>query len=216
MTSRSERSPEDGRRVNTYQSASYATSFVGAVDAVARALFASGVANTEDLLSAYIAGAFKFRAYKDEYEVARLHRDPVEQAKIEREFGQGAKTAVLLHPPILKSLGMKRKLELGSLARPTFGVLSAMRRLRGTAVDPFGYTAMRRAERALIDRYDRLVLDAVAQLRPENVATVAAILSLADEVRGYEDVKLANIARFDEYASDLRIALEASSVPTPA
>jgi len=121
----------------------------------------------------------------------------VEQAKIEREFGKGAKAAVLLHPPILKSLGMKRKLEFGSLARPTFAVLSAMRRLRGTAFDPFGHTAMRRAERALIDRYDRLVLDAVAQLRPENLATVGALVALADDVRGYEDVKLANIARFD-------------------
>ena len=207
---------ERANELVAYQSVPYATSFVGAVDAVARALFASGVATTEDLLSAFIAGTFKFRAYKDEYEVARLHRDPVEQAKIEREFGKGAKTAVLLHPPILKSLGMKRKLELGSLARPAFAVLSAMRRLRGTAFDPFGHTAMRRAERALIDRYDRLVLDAVAQLRPENLATVAAIVSLADDVRGYEDVKLANIARFDEHASDLRIALEASSVPTPA
>ena len=72
-------------------------------------------------------------AYKDEYEVARLHLDAVQEARRDAEFGPGAKVEVMLHPPLLRALGLDRKLGVPqAAARPLFTGLRAARRLRGT------------------------------------------------------------------------------------
>ena len=84
--------------------------------------------------TAYADGLFKLMAYKDEYEVARLHLDLIERARLHAEFGGDARVKVLLHPPLLRALGMKRKLALGRSAMPLFRALQASRRLRGTSV----------------------------------------------------------------------------------
>ena len=89
--------------------------------------------------------------------MARLHLDSAQEAALTAEFGEGATTKVLLHPPVLKALGLKRKISLGPAARPVFSVLRAGRRLRGTPIDPFGWSGMRRTERALIAEYQTLV-----------------------------------------------------------
>ena len=67
-----------------------------------------------ELAEAVARQLFKLMAYKDEYEVARLHLDAVEQAKLHAEFGEDAKIWFNLHPPMLRSLGLERKLKLGS------------------------------------------------------------------------------------------------------
>ena len=145
---------------------------------------------------AYAKGLHKLMAYKDEYEVARLHLLSVEEAKREAEFGPRPKIKILLQPPLLRALGLKRKLRLGRWAFGVLRVLYAMRGLRGTRLDPFGKTKVRRAERALIGEYQDLVHEALDSLTPETAARAAQIAELPDLVRGYEEIKLRGIDAF--------------------
>ncbi|GAA4545381.1 indolepyruvate ferredoxin oxidoreductase family protein [Pseudonocardia xishanensis] len=144
---------------------------------------------------AYARGLHKLLAYKDEYEVARLHLDPAEKARRDAEFGPDARTSVLLHPPVLRALGMTRKIRLsGRTADVAFRGLRAAKGLRGTAFDVFGYAGVRRTERALVGEYQALVREAISRSTDEDA--IVAIAELADLVRGYEDIKLANVERF--------------------
>jgi indolepyruvate ferredoxin oxidoreductase len=158
---------------------------------------------SDAIAAAYARGLFKLMAYKDEYEVARLHLDTVERARLQSEFGSRAQVKVLLHPPLLRSLGMNRKIRLGASAVPLFTALRAGRRLRGTALDPFGRSEVRRLERALVGEYRELMHTAIERLTPSTVATVLEIAELPDLVRGYEQIKLAGVARMRERAAAL-------------
>ena len=139
---------------------------------------------------------YKLMAYKDEYEVARLHLDAVERAKRDAEFGAGAKVYFMLHPPLLRALGLKRKLKLGRWFMPAFWLLYRMRRLRGTRLDPFGHAKVRRTERELIAEYESLVDEALSLLKPDTHDTARELLELPDVIRGYEEIKLRNVVLY--------------------
>jgi len=146
---------------------------------------------------------YKLMAYKDEYEVARLLLREGAAPEIRRQFTGGARVYWHLHPPFLRALGMKRKLKLGRWARPALLVLRSLRRLRGTAFDPFGRAEVRKVERALIGEYRDLVLRSLETLSPSTGDAVAQIAELPDLVRGYESIKLRNVARFREQVAGL-------------
>jgi indolepyruvate ferredoxin oxidoreductase len=133
-------------------------------------------------------------AYKDEYEVARLHLLPEERARREREFGAGAKWWVNLHPPVLRAMGLNRKLRFGRWATPMFYGLRAGRRLRGTPLDVFGYAAVRRLERELPGEYLEGIETALSLLTEETHGYVLSLSEQADQIRGYEEIKLRNVA----------------------
>ena len=101
-----------------------------------------------------------------------------------------------LHPPILRALGWRRKIALGSWFAGVFRVLVAARRLRGTVLDPFGQARVRRVERALIAEYRALVERALGDLSPATYDRAVELACLPDLIRGYEDVKLRNVSRF--------------------
>ncbi|MEV0347772.1 indolepyruvate ferredoxin oxidoreductase family protein [Nonomuraea sp. NPDC050680] len=195
-----------------YRDAAYAARYAEDVRRVA-ALAADRVGEeaAAPIALAYAKGLHKLMAYKDEYEVARLHLDPAERARREREFGADASVSVLLHPPLLRALGMKRKIRLRRSANVVFRVLRAARFLRGTPFDVFGYAGVRRVERAIITEYRDLMRDALARLSPATADAVAAIAALPEAVRGYEDIKLARVAEFRDRA---RTALAQLSEPT--
>jgi indolepyruvate ferredoxin oxidoreductase len=202
-----------GRRVAeliAYQDAAYAQEHAQEVARVAAlARERAGDAGAA-IAQAYARGLFKLMAYKDEYEVARLHLDATERARREQAFGERAKVQILLHPPLLRALGLKRKLRIDArLAAPLLHVLRAARRLRGTPFDPFGRTQIRRTERALIAEYRTLVADALDRLDPANAPLVAEIADLPDLIRGYEQIKLAGVDRFRTRAQELADRLEA-------
>jgi len=179
-----------------YQSAAYAARFTEVVQRVE----AAGV---PELTEAVARNLHKLMAYKDEYEVARLMLATAP-----------AKATHLLHPPAFRSMGMKNKLEFRITARPMFRVLQAMRRLRGTAFDPFGRAEVRRVERAMVPEYVAAVDTLLATLTPENTADAVAIASLPDRVRGYEHLKLERAAAYrTELAT--RVALRRPASPSP-
>ncbi len=192
-----------------YEDVRYARGFLADVAAVA--------ARGEDRVSeAYARGLFKLLAPKDEYEVARLHLLPEMRARREAELGRGGQVAVMLHPPVLRALGMKRKLALRRSATPLFRTLVPLRRLRGTPFDPFGHGEVRRLERALPGEYRALVADALTHLRPETAGTVAEVAALPDLIRGYEEIKLRSVERFRARATALMAELSApAEVPAP-
>jgi len=96
---------------------------------------------------------------------------------------------------MLRALGMTKKIAVPPLiARPMFATLRAMRHTRGTAFDPFGRTSMRRLERELVEDYIALVTGLT--LSANNLPAAAALASLPDHVRGYEDVKMRNVERY--------------------
>jgi indolepyruvate ferredoxin oxidoreductase len=175
-----------------YQDAGYAREYV---DLVKRARAAEPPEHT-----AFSEGVarhlFKLMAYKDEYEVARLHLKAALGARLAAEHPGGVKVWYHLHPPVLRALGWKRKIRLGAWFDGAFRVLARMKGLRGTALDPFGRAAVRRVERALIGEYRALVEKAMAGLSPENYERAVKLAGLPDLVRGYEDVKLASVERF--------------------
>jgi indolepyruvate ferredoxin oxidoreductase len=97
-----------------------------------------------------------------------------------------------LHPPLLRALGLRRKLRLGPWFRHALGALRALRRLRGTPFDPFGYAAVRREERRLVPWYRDLVTGALSGADGHDAAVQLA--RLPESIRGYEDIKLRSVA----------------------
>jgi indolepyruvate ferredoxin oxidoreductase len=186
-----------------FQDAGLARSYADEVTAVAKVEAQRGAPGETAVAEAFARNLYKLLAYKDEYEVARLHLDAVEAAKVRGTFGDGAKVYVMLHPPLLRALGLKRKLKLGRWFLPAFRMLRAMRRVRGTRLDVFGLPKVRRVERALPGEYRALVDRSLERLTPVTHATVAQIAELPDVIRGYEDIKLGNVARFREEAAAL-------------
>jgi indolepyruvate ferredoxin oxidoreductase len=106
-----------------------------------------------------------------------------------------------LHPPVLKAFGLERKLKLGGWTRPGMRGLAAMKGLRGTPLDPFGRMEMRKTERMLVTEYEALV-DRLVPLLASNYAEAVRIAGLIDQVRGYEDVKLRNLAAYRKALSE--------------
>lgn len=140
---------------------------------------------------------FRLMAYKDEYEVARLHLDPKFQADIGRMVPSNHKKRYLLQPPILKSLGLKRKIRLRPcLAHPTFHVLRAMKIVRGTPFDPFGHADMRKLERSLVEEYCVQVANMTALLTCDNLTAALRLLESPQLIRGFEGVKRDSLERY--------------------
>ena len=55
---------------------------------------------------------------------------------------------------------------------------------------------MRRLERELIDEHRALSREVLARMTPAKQDRIAALVALPDLVRGYEQIKLTNVARY--------------------
>jgi len=179
-----------------YQNAAYADEYRAFVDKVraAEERLGQGTRLTE-AVARYL---FKLMAYKDEYEVARLHTDPAFLARIEGMFEGDYRVVHHLAPPTLalkkNAQGEPIKQAYGTWMRRAFGVLTQMKGLRGTALDPFGKTEERRTERALIQQYRATIEELLAGLAPERLALAVEIARIPEEIRGYGHVKERHLA----------------------
>jgi indolepyruvate ferredoxin oxidoreductase len=178
-----------------YQSADYASRFRSVVAECRAAERALGVDSTR-YSEAVARNLHKLMAYKDEYEVARLLLDEAALADYRSVGGQRTTITYHLHPPMLRSLGLDRKLKLQRTAVPALRVLRASKRLRGTMADPFRWAEVRRLERAMIPEYVDAVAILNGRLGNDNYDESVEIAALPDQVRGYEDVKLPRAATY--------------------
>jgi indolepyruvate ferredoxin oxidoreductase len=173
-----------------YQDAAYAADYRAFVEKVRAAEAKLG---TSTRLSEAVAKyLFKLMAYKDEYEVARLHTDPAFLAKVNAQFEGDFKLVHHLAPPLFAAKndqGELVKKPFGAWIRPAFGLLAKLKGLRGMAFDVFGYTEERRTERALIGEYRAAVDELLAGLSADKLALAVEIAKLPEDIRGYGHVK---------------------------
>ena len=161
----------------------------------------------------------KLMSYKDEYEVARLYSDGSFRAKLAEQFEGDVKLEFHMAPPLLsrpKNGQAPAKMRLGAWMLPALKWLAHGKRLRGTALDPFGHTAERRLERALIDQYEARLDELLAELTPSNQKLAAQIAAVPMTIRGYGHVKLANLALARGREAELLHRFSPGRYPKPA
>ncbi len=181
----------------------YATSYVEVVERCRAAEETHGLGSEISEVVAF--QLFKIMAYKDEYEVARLHLRDGLRSEIEDQFGPDATFSFLLEPPTLKKFGRAKKTAIPErTGRKLFSGLARGKRARGTKLDPFGRTEERQIEQSLVEEYPALVDQILRGLTIQNALEAARILQLADQIRGFDSVKLANVAR---YRSEVEAAI---------
>ncbi len=207
------------RHLEDYQDAALARRYRALVARVAAA--EAAVAPGSDRLARIVArNAGSLLAIKDEYEIARLLTLPELHARLRDRFADGARISFNLAPPLFSRPGPNgrpRKHQFPAwLMLPLFGLLKRLKGLRGTPLDPFGYTAERKAERTLARDYGALVNRAIARLDARNIDAVADLLALAGEVRGFGPVKQAAMAAYGPRAAALEAALDAAPAPALA
>ena len=164
------------------------------LELVSRVRAAEAETSDSTRLTTAIAQAyFRLLGYKDEYEVARLHTDASFLEQLREDFGQNAKLRFHLAPPLLggklDARGRPRKREFGAWILPLFRVLARMRRLRGTVLDVFGYTAERRMERQLIVEFEETIERVLAALNAGNIDVAIDIANAYRDMRGFGPVK---------------------------
>ena len=205
-----------------YQDRAYAESYRLFVEKV-RVREAEVSPGSAALTEAVAKNLFKLMAYKDEYEVARLYTGQAFRRQLADAFeGEDMRLTFHLAPPLMAKIdpssGKPKKMTFGPWMMKAFGVLAGFKGLRGTAFDPFGYTAERRDERARIGQYRTRLEGLLAELDPAKLGIVVEIASLPERIRGYGHVRAKNAVEADarEEALLTRFHAPAASLSTAA
>ncbi|QCI67600.1 indolepyruvate ferredoxin oxidoreductase family protein [Phreatobacter stygius] len=197
-----------------YQDQAYAERYRARVDAMRRAEAPLG---SELLTEAVARSLFKLMAYKDEYEVARLHMATGFREKLRRDFDGDFKINYHLAPPLLPlghdARGRPRKHQFGQWIEYPLRALARLKSLRGTRFDPFGYLAERRMERALVAWYEAIIDRLADGLSRQTLDQAVAIAKQPMEIRGYGPVKDEAVARV---RAEVAARLAALAGPAPA
>jgi indolepyruvate ferredoxin oxidoreductase len=173
------------RELTAYQNRRYAARYLKMVDKVSHA--------RNDALSRAVAiSLYRLMAYKDEYEVARLYTDPRFATSLADTF-KGGKAKVWMSPPILKLKGRDGrpgKMAFGGwMLNGAFPTLARLKILRGTPLDPFGYSAERKMERGLISDFEATVERLLSGLTAKRLPIAIKIATIPQSIRGYGFIK---------------------------
>jgi indolepyruvate ferredoxin oxidoreductase len=172
-----------------YQNAAYAADYKAFIDKVRAAEAQLGTTKLTEAVARYL---FKLMAYKDEYEVARLHTDAAFTQKIVDMFDGNVKLVHHLAPPAIAKRNAKGELikqPFGPWMRTAFTWLARMKGLRGTMLDPFGRSEERKTERALIGEYRAAIDELLPALSADRLPLAVEIARIPEDIRGYGHVK---------------------------
>ena len=196
-----------------YQNEAYAAEYVSFVNAVSGAeMQACGTQRLTLVVARYL---YKLMAYKDEYEVARLYTDGEFLRGLDEQFEGDWSVHFHLAPPLFAKRdgkGHLLKAKFGPRMLVAFRLLAKLKGLRGTWMDVFGYTAERRAERALIVEYRETVLGMLGKLSRGSLEKAIEVASVPEEIRGYGHVKEAALVRAEAVRARLLSEFEAAVV----
>jgi indolepyruvate ferredoxin oxidoreductase len=193
-----------------YQNAGYARRYVQFVAGV-RAAEEAALPGEQRLARAVATQLYRLMAFKDEYEVARLHSLPEWRAQLAASFSGTPRIELNLAPPLLSGLdpstGLPRKRRFGPWMLRAMGMLRHGKMLRFTPLDPFGRTEERRMERALVQEYRQMIESLLPRLTPGNHDAICAWAEAASGIKGFGPVKARNVAavrlRWQEIAARL-------------
>jgi indolepyruvate ferredoxin oxidoreductase len=203
--------------LTVYQSKSYARRYHLWVEKVraAEAEKAPGQVGLAEAVARYL---FKLMAYKDEYEVARLYTDTSFIERVKSTFdGDNLRFEFHLAPPLLarrdKVTGEPKKMSFGPWLLGAFRMLAKFKFLRGTPLDPFGYTTERRTERRLVAEYCDLLGEFCDHLTPANHHLAVELASLPEKIRGFGHVKQRHLVAAMAEEAALREQFRAGAAP---
>ncbi|MBL8707553.1 MAG: indolepyruvate ferredoxin oxidoreductase family protein [Rhodospirillaceae bacterium] len=207
------------QHLTRYQNATLADRYQELVD---RAIAKSrAIAPGDDRLAIAVAWNYaKLLAYKDEYEVARLYADGRFEDAINDQFEGDFEIRFHLAPPLLArrdpATGHLRKQVFGPRTLWLFRILARLKGLRGTAFDPFGRSAERRAERRLISDYEAAISEILEQVTATTLPTAISLAELPEQIRGFGHVKEAAMERVATQRAALLTTFREGSISRPA
>ena len=182
------------QRLTAYQNAAYAVQYRDFVERVRAAEAPLGKQTLSEVVARQL---YRLMAYKDEYEVARLHTQTGFIERVAEQFEGDFKVHYHLAPPLLAQRNDKGQLvkqKYGPAMQRGFRLLAALKGLRGTALDVFSYTEERRTERALIGEYRQIIEDQLASLNADTHAHAVEVAQVAELIKGFGHVKERNVA----------------------
>lgn len=181
-----------------YQSGRYASRYKRLLEKFEQRLQSLPAEDQQQLTRAAAANLYKLMAYKDEYEVARLHTASGFTERLEAQFEAGYQVSYHLAPPLLSWRkdwrGRPKKHQFGSWMQYPMAALARCKILRGTPLDIFGLTAERKLERSLVRWYQTLLQQCADTVNTTNLPLWQRILSAPENIRGYGVVKETSIA----------------------
>lgn len=151
-----------------------------------------------ELKEAVALGYHKLLSYKDEYEVARLHKKTA--ALVKDQFEGVKKMSFYLAPPMLSKHGPNgrpQKRKFGPEIMGAFKILAPMKILRGTPFDVFGYSEERIIERRLIRQYEQDITHVKKLYFGAAKPAIIGLARLPLSIKGFGPVKMANYKKAD-------------------
>jgi indolepyruvate ferredoxin oxidoreductase len=199
-------------RLTRYQNDAYARHYTDFIAEIGRRVAARKLTGGERFLREVAQSLAQVMAYKDEYEVARLHSDPQFWKSLRDKYGEHLQPTFHLAPPLFSRVdpatGRPRKQIYGAWMARGFALLQHFKFLRGSVLDPFGYLNERRRERRRIEEYRQLIDSISERLDTDNIAAGIAIAAAIREVRGYGPIKDAAAQAYAKRLESLRADFE--------